>query len=249
MGMQDNDYILLEYYVEFFPVNRSAVNFIQALAKQYMPAGPVKVLELGCATGTVLLQLARQGMDVIGIDSRAAMIQSANRRNHEPKSSARFFFMPLLECQSYFPSESFHVVICLEDILARIGSLENISRLLRQVCRLLCPKGTIVFQLTNYDRIIREHIGSLPAIKTERARLTRQYTPSQDGLLLYTSSIYSLADVQVYSRNEILYPLTSAVLTGLLESEGFIPGERFADFDRNPQGSLSQVLAGAAQKG
>jgi SAM-dependent methyltransferase len=246
--MQDNDYILLEYYDELFPVDRSAVNFIQTLAKRYTPAGPVKVLELGCATGTVLLQLAQQGMDVIGIDSREALIQSANRRNHEPKSSARFFFMPLLECQSYFPPESFHIVICLGDILARIGGREDISRLLRQVCRLLCPKGTVVFQLINYDRIIRERISSLPVIKTGRARLTRQYIPTENGLLLYTSSIYSLAEVLVYSRDEMLYPLTSAVLTDLLEKAGLTPGERFADFDRNPPDSRSLVLAGATRK-
>lgn len=246
--MQDNDDILLEYYDELFPVNRNAVDFITVLAGRYTIAGPVKVLEIGCATGTVSLQLAQQGMDVIGIDTREAFVQSANRRNHEPKSNARFFCMPLPGCQSYFPPESFHIIICLGDVLAGIGSLDDIRRMFRQVYQLLYSGGTFVFQLTNYDRIIKERIESLPEIKTGRARLACQYTPTEDGLLRFTSSIYSLAGSLVYSRDQMLYPLTSKRLAVLLKNAVFTPEDCFAAFDRTPFDTQSLNLAGTAQK-
>jgi SAM-dependent methyltransferase len=246
--MQEQEDILLEYYVELFPVNKKAMEFIKALAEQYLSEGPVKVLELGCATGTAALHLARQGLDIIGIDSSEAMIQSANRRNHEPKSSARFFCMDLKEIHSYFPPESFHILICLGDLPAKLGSPEEIRLMLQQLNRLLCAGGTLVFQLTNCDRIMRERIESLPEIKTGRARMTRQFKPTGDGLLRYTSSIFSLDGIPVYSQNGLLYPIGPDNMSGLLEQAGFTPETFFADFDRSPLDETSPQFTGAAHK-
>jgi len=42
--------------------------------------GPVSVLDAGCGTGRVAIELARHGVDVVGVDVDASMIGEARRR-------------------------------------------------------------------------------------------------------------------------------------------------------------------------
>jgi SAM-dependent methyltransferase len=44
---------------------------------------PVRVLDAGCGTGRVAIELARRGVDVIGVDADASMIATARRRAPE----------------------------------------------------------------------------------------------------------------------------------------------------------------------
>jgi 2-polyprenyl-3-methyl-5-hydroxy-6-metoxy-1,4-benzoquinol methylase len=48
-------------------------SFVRAL-------GPRSVLDAGCGTGRVAIELARQGIDVVGVDLDASMIEEARRR-------------------------------------------------------------------------------------------------------------------------------------------------------------------------
>ncbi len=41
---------------------------------------PISVLDAGCGTGRVAIELARHGIDVIGVDADASMIDTARRR-------------------------------------------------------------------------------------------------------------------------------------------------------------------------
>jgi len=45
--------------------------------------GPRSVLDAGCGTGRVAIELARRGMDVVGIDADPAMLAVARRRAPE----------------------------------------------------------------------------------------------------------------------------------------------------------------------
>ena len=48
-------------------------SFVAALA-------PTSVLDAGCGTGRVAIELARRGIDVVGVDRDASMIETARRR-------------------------------------------------------------------------------------------------------------------------------------------------------------------------
>lgn len=43
--------------------------------------GPASVLDAGCGTGRVTIELERRGIDVVGVDSDASMIDAARRRS------------------------------------------------------------------------------------------------------------------------------------------------------------------------
>jgi SAM-dependent methyltransferase len=53
-------------------------DFVQRLGQD--PAGPTSVLDAGCGTGRVGIELARRGTEVVGVDVDASMLEVAARR-------------------------------------------------------------------------------------------------------------------------------------------------------------------------
>ena len=45
--------------------------------------GPVSVLDAGCGTGRVAIELARRGIEVVGVDAESSMIATARQRTPE----------------------------------------------------------------------------------------------------------------------------------------------------------------------
>ena len=52
-------------------------DFIEKVAKENMAERPELVLDLGCGTGRMTIELARRGYDMIGVDSSAEMLDVA----------------------------------------------------------------------------------------------------------------------------------------------------------------------------
>ncbi len=63
---------------------------IQRLVDEFVPGQGLKILDVGCGRGYLSLELAREGHDVLGIDSDREMIQQAKKTmNTDPYKSER----------------------------------------------------------------------------------------------------------------------------------------------------------------
>jgi 2-polyprenyl-3-methyl-5-hydroxy-6-metoxy-1,4-benzoquinol methylase len=243
---------LLEYYDELFPVDQKGIDFILSLAENYktgdQAAGsrPPRILEIGCAAGITALSLARQGMDLVGIDANEAMIRSANRRNHEPKSNARFFCMDMLSSASYFPAGSFDMVLCMEDNLACLQDMAAVRSFLRQVHSRLAKKGVFIFEFINYDWILDAHIEELPRIATARVSYIQKYTRGPEGRLYLNSAVLAANGYPVFSEEKPLYPISTGELEEALAAAGFGEKRFYSDFDESPPEQSSLCLIGTA---
>jgi SAM-dependent methyltransferase len=245
---------LLEYYDELFPVDPKCAAFILSLAENYKRGGqnadpcfrPPRLLEIGCAAGITALYLARHGMDLVGIDANEVMIRSANRRNHEPKSNARFFCMDMLKSASYFPAGSFDMVLCMEDNLACLNDPEAIRSFLRQIHGLLADKGVFIFELINYDWVLDEHIEALPPIKTVRVSYIQKYIHGPGGRLSLKSSVLAANGYPVFSEEKPLYPISAGELEKALGAAGFGEKRFYSDFEGSPWERSSMRLIGTA---
>jgi 2-polyprenyl-3-methyl-5-hydroxy-6-metoxy-1,4-benzoquinol methylase len=241
---------LLEYYDELFPGDEKCLNFILSQAENYKTGGqaagfrPPRILEIGCAAGITALSLARQGMDLVGIDANETMIQSANRRNHEPKSNARFFCMDMLSSASYFPAGSFDVVLCLEDNLACLQELRVIRSFLEQIHGLLADQGIFICELINYDWVLDEQIEALPLITTARASYVQKYLRRPGDQLCLNSSVLAANGYPVFSEERPLYPLSSGELGEALDAAGFGEKQFYSDFEESPLERGSMRLIG-----
>lgn len=244
---------LLEYYDELFPVEKNRLDFVEAAAVKYQKAngagGTVKILDIGCATGTTALQLMRRGMDVTGIDNNDAMIQSANRRNPEPKTNARFFLMDMAGITEYFAPGAFDMILCLGNTLAHLDNLREIEAFIRSAGTLLRKGGIFIFQIINYDRVLSENIRELPPVETARSSFIRKYSRTKDGHILFEGTVLSSSGQPAFVETATLYPLTLKELTRILDSGGFTDEYFCSDFDGAPLEKSSLAVVGTAARG
>jgi SAM-dependent methyltransferase len=220
--MYDN---LLEYYDELFPVEQSKIAFIEetisSVAETAGGGALPRILDVGCATGTFDIQLMRRHMDVTGIDNNATMIQSACRRNPEPRTNARFFRMDMREAAGALASKAYTAVLCLGNTLVHLENRAEIGQFLKEMYGLLVPGGAIVLQLVNYERILAEGIERLPSIESTRCRFERLYTRREDGRLNFEVSLFSSTEQIVFRDRTILFPLKAQDLEDALKAAGF----------------------------
>jgi SAM-dependent methyltransferase len=185
-------------------------------------------------------------MDLVGIDAREAMIRSANRRNHEPKSNARFFCMDMLSSASYFPAGSFDMVLCMEDNLASLPDMPSIRSFLRQVHSRLAKKGVFIFELINYDWILDARVEELPPITTVRASYVQKYVRGPEGRLSLNSAVLAANGYPVFSEERPLYPISVGEAEEALTAAGFGEKHFYSDFEGNPPEQSSLRLIGTA---
>jgi glycine/sarcosine N-methyltransferase len=240
---------LLEYYDEVFPVDSERLDFITGIAgklrKSKTPWSP-RVLDVGCATGGTSLALMRRGMDVTGVDFNAAMIQSACRRNPEPKTNARFFRIDMLDVAEVFAPESFDVGLCLGNTLVHLDGSGQISLFLQSLLEVLQVGGVFIFQVVNYDLVLAQGLTQLPTIQTKRARFVRNYSRTGNGRIVFEASIYSSSDQVVFRDTVTLYPAGVDELTALLKKAGFKKIDFYDDFDGEPFTGSSLGVVGVA---
>jgi len=242
---------LLEYYDEIFPVDQERIAFMEELSRRIRPADAdkgvrTKVLDVGCATGTFALALMKRGMDVTGIDLNSAMVQSACRRNPEPRTNARFFLMDMMEIGTAFPQGRFDIVLCLGNTLVHLEDPDRILAFLKQVREVLRPGGAFVFQTVNYGRILSEEIMRLPTIETTRARFEREYRRRDDGRLSFEATIFASNGQPVFKDRVALYPATATELSDLVREAGLKRLDLFEDFAGDTLKGSSIGLVGVA---
>jgi SAM-dependent methyltransferase len=185
-------------------------------------------------------------MDLVGIDANEGLIRSAIRRNHEPKSNARFFCMDMLSSASYFPVGSFDMVLCLEDNLASLNDLQVIRSFLGRIHGLLTDQGIFIFELINYDWVLDEYVEALPRITTVRASYIQKYLRRPGGQLCLNSSVLAANGYPVFSEEKPLYPISSGELGEALDAAGFAEKRFYSDFEGGPLTRSSMRLIGAA---
>ena len=115
------------------------INFIIEQAK----SRGGKVLELGCGYGMLSLEMARNGLDVVGVDLSPRSIEIANQYKEENPFTDNFGSLEYC-CQDFteieFPSASFDSVVFFRS-LHHVAKTEDV---LREVYRVMKPGGNLL---------------------------------------------------------------------------------------------------------
>jgi SAM-dependent methyltransferase len=110
---------------------------------------PVRLLDVGCSTGTFAARAQQAGFEACGIDASHWAIERAKARG-----SGADFRSDTLETAS-FPEQSFHVVT-LFDVLEHVHSP---NEALARIHRWLRPSGLLVMSLPNVDSWVAKVMG------------------------------------------------------------------------------------------
>jgi SAM-dependent methyltransferase len=232
-------------YDNIFPLSNETVNFTVSFLREEMH----DVLDIGCATGKLALALSAHGYRITGIDLDEEMIGAAANEARAKKLDARFFVADMCELDAHFDAGAFDAALCFGNTVVHLQNPVEIGKFFNGIFRLLRAGGVFIFQILNYDRILRLRVRDLPLIDNEVLRFTRWYEySSTDPRLLFCTELL-IKETQGIKRNGIpLYPAQSHEIAEFLNGSGFKGFNFFSDYQRNPYTPEGYALIAAAYK-
>ncbi len=226
---------IADVYDYIFPLNQSQVQFVN----KFINSSSNTILDIGCATGSLAVELAKAGHAVTGIDFDDKMIEKARSKADASKSylpsMPSFKRMDMRKIPDHFKADSFDTVLCCGNTLVHLSDLSEIRHFLTQIAVLLRKEGVFLIQIINYNRILDKNIDALSTIENDKVRFERYYEREEDSNLLRFRTVLTIFDSGQKIENAIsLYPLRKDKLEELLHPAGFESVEFFGSFEADP---------------
>jgi SAM-dependent methyltransferase len=191
---------------------RDDVRWYRALARQLACEAaerrrPLRVLELGCGTGRLLVPLVRDGHLVVGVDRSPAMLTRCAQRLKTLGPAARgrgqlvradMRALPLASAgplgkrargpQASPGSDGFALIVCPFNGFMHLYTRHDVEQCLAQVRRLLQPGGLLALDVLNPDP---EWLARDPLRRWARTRF--RHPGSGERLIYSTNHVYDPA--------------------------------------------------------
>lgn len=241
---------------------RHDIRWYRALARQLgckeqRGGAPLRILELGCGSGRLLVPLLRDGHQVVGIDRSAAMLGRCAARIATLGRAARqrgqlvradFRHLPLSG------AERFPLIVCPFNGFMHLYTRQDVEQCLAQIRRLLAPGGLLAFDVLNPDPA---WLARDPLRRWSRTRFRHPQTG--EPLIYTTNHIYDaaaqIAFIRIYYEPDLDRPAAArspahtvqlthrqfypAELEAFLHYSGFSIWQCFGGFDGQPISSVS----------
>lgn len=107
---------------------------------------PKLVLELGCGTGSLAIELAGRGYEMIGLDSSSEMLQKASDKARSKGRDILFIQQDMREFELYGTVDA---VICALDSINYITDKRDLMRVFNLVRNYLNPGGLFIFDVNS----------------------------------------------------------------------------------------------------
>lgn len=212
-------------------------------------AAPLRILDAGCGTGGMLVELRRRGA-VIGIDASEDAMRFASARSTVPLARGDVSALP-------FTSSSFDLITSF-DVLYHLNVRDD-EVALAELARALKPEGTLLLRVPAYDRLRSRHDTAVHTRqrygrrelegKLRRAGLDPVFV-SFANCLLFPIAVVRRAIERIHSSRTVgsevepAHALLNSLLLGVLRFEA-----RLIRFTRLPFGLSLVAVARAARKG
>jgi glycine/sarcosine N-methyltransferase len=114
--------------------------------------GGKSVLEFACGTGTVACGLALEGYDIVGVDYSPDMLKAARAKARRNKAKVKFITGDIAKVKI---RQKFDLLLCMGNAIPHFKTQKSLSQLLENCKSHLNDGGHVVFQLLNYNRILK----------------------------------------------------------------------------------------------
>lgn len=138
------------YDLEYETQTEDVVFYVK---KAHKYGGPI--LELGCGNGRISLPIARSGIDVVGIDNNATMLEHFREKiQSEPGSIAERVQCTEADYRHLHLDRRFQTVLLPFNALHHCQSHHDVLALLRSVREHLLPNGTFILDCYLPDPVL-----------------------------------------------------------------------------------------------
>lgn len=215
-------------YDHIFPLKKGLVEFVLS---GISGDSDCKLLDIGCATGHMAGTIAKEGIDVVGIDLDTEMINFAKQEYNSENVS--YNVMNMLDIDKVFGNDSFNVVTCFGNTLVHLTNEEEIYEALKKIKGVLKKGGKLQIQILNYHYILDECIKELPLIENDYIKFERFYSEQvRDERLIFETRLTIKSTDEIISNEIYLYPLLKEQLEKSLEKLGFQDVHFYSNFNR-----------------
>lgn len=126
------------------------IAFFKKKAARLKKSQPLRVLDIGCGTGEIAIQLAKEGYEVVGVDLSEDMLAVANNKAIEAGVSVEFYQQDMVEISGFAP---FDIVLIFCDSLNYLQTEEDVQRTLQNVYELVLPDGIFLFDVHSVHKM------------------------------------------------------------------------------------------------
>lgn len=230
----------LEVYEDavFYDLEFAARDFEIPFFLRYARVAEGPVLEVACGTGRITLPIAREGIDITGIDISGPMLKEACR-----KSDAEYLTVEWLEqdCRDMRPGRPFALVFSATNAMQHLLDVDSTCSFLRSARQALLPNGLLIIDVFNPDP------AKLSRSPSERYLHKTITTPSGDTIRVETASHYRV-DTQILHFDLFYLNGPELLRTKSVNMRCFFPEEllalchfnglelthRFGNYDESP---------------
>jgi len=213
----------------------SWADFIEENIRRYNPGMKTElVLDLGCGTGMMTLELARRGYDMTGVDYSPEMLDIARRAAEREGLSERILWL-LQDITDFELYGTVELVACCLDTVNHLTSREDFLRCARLVHNYLVPDGLFIFDINGKSKFERVYADNAYVMENGADMCVWQnsYNPRTKLCDFYITLFKEKKDGS-YERcddvqTERMYTLRS--VRKLLSECGFEPLGAFSDFN------------------
>ena len=237
MGYRD----LAEYYSLLFPLNDRQRGFFERLLHD-APAD--SVVDVGCGTGEHLSWFSARNFRAYGLEPDPGMFRELEHRRW-PGRPPRL--VPGgVDVLPGVIGESVDLVLCLGNTLPHLRDREAVLRAVRGMAGALSPRGRLVLQTVNFDRVLDEGRAAFPIIERVlpdggRVAFFREYDwDALPGRLLFKTRLVTPAGE--HQAAWPLLPLRREEVVHCVGAAGFSGTQVFGDYDRSPFSGTSPAL-------
>jgi len=118
--------------------------FVQIFQKSSL--NPKLVLDLGCGTGSLCIEMANRGYDMIGVDISPEMLQIATEKSQKHHDSILYLLQDIRSFELYGTVD---VILASLDVLNHITKKRDLLEILRLVRNYLVPGGLFLFDINS----------------------------------------------------------------------------------------------------
>jgi ubiquinone/menaquinone biosynthesis C-methylase UbiE len=209
-----------------------------------------RILELGCGNGRILLALAEQGFDAVGVDASGPMLDELKMNAAARGVAARAMRM---DARHLALDAHFDAVLCPYSLVTYMSAAGDATRLLDEARRVLRPGGSLVIDAfvpkpqAAMGDFVHDYRRPLGAFVLERSK---RITPLHDGINRIERRYRILTADGLLERQidvcEVIRPFTPEALVALLAANGFDVDAAWWDYSsqlRTPDAQFFTVTA------
>lgn len=217
---------IADNYKYIFPFKPQQLEFVSGFFKN---TDENKLLDIGCARGELSFNLSNYFSEVKAVDLDSEMISLAKKEYK--KENLKFYDIDMLTINEVFETSYFDVAISFGNTIVHLLNENQILKFFQKVKSVLKPNSVFLFQIVNYDRIIKHRVESLPTIENENVRFERNYSLKND-LVNFTTNLLLKNNNKTIQNSIKLFALKSSKAISLLNTAGFKNIELYGSFKK-----------------